>query len=74
MRLQNAIGLSFVLIALYSIFILANNTWPAVLMGSSIPFYLIWMVYKTLKHPYKSPYTFEERFYEDYDYERNTDS
>ena len=72
MRLKNVIGLSFILIGLYSIFILANNTWMALLMGSTIPFYLIWMVYKTLKHPFKSPNTFQERFYEDYDYERNT--
>ncbi len=74
MSLKNAIGLSFVLIAVYAIFIFGNNVQLALLMGSVLPIYLIWMVIKTLKHPYKSKYTFKERFYEDYDYFRSSEN
>ena len=35
------------------------------------PFLVIYMVYVILKYGKPSPYTFEERFYDDYNYIRN---
>ena len=35
------------------------------------PFIVLYMVYVILKHGKPSSYTFEERFYDDYDYVRN---
>jgi len=35
------------------------------------PIPVIWMVYKVLRDGQPSPYTFKERFYEDYAYARN---
>jgi hypothetical protein len=36
------------------------------------PFVVIYMAYVILKYGKPSKHTFEERFYEDHDYERNT--
>jgi amino acid transporter len=35
------------------------------------PFLLIYMTYLILKYGKPSPYTFDERFYDDWDYKRN---
>jgi hypothetical protein len=35
------------------------------------PFVVLYMAYVILKHGKPSSYTFEERFYDDYDYVRN---
>jgi hypothetical protein len=35
------------------------------------PFLVLYMVYVILKYGKPSPYTFEERFYDDWDYKRN---
>ena len=35
------------------------------------PFIVLYMVYVVLKYGQPSSYTFEERFYDDYDYVRN---
>lgn len=35
------------------------------------PFVVLYMAYVILKHGRPSSYTFEERFYDDYDYVRN---
>lgn len=34
------------------------------------PFVLIWMVYRILRDGKPSPHTWEERFYDDFDYQR----
>lgn len=40
------------------------------LLVSLSPIPIIWMVYRVLRDGTPSSHTFEERFYEDYDYER----
>ncbi len=40
-------------------------------MFSLVPFVIIYMVYVILKYGKSSPHTFEERFYDDWDYKRN---
>ncbi|MEP6844483.1 MAG: hypothetical protein ABI861_00700 [Panacibacter sp.] len=35
------------------------------------PLLVIWMGYNILKHGKSSEYTFDERFYDDWDYKRN---
>ncbi len=42
----------------------------SMLLVSLSPLPIIWMVYKVLRDGTPSSFTFEERFYEDYNYER----
>lgn len=42
----------------------------SMLLVSLSPLPIIWMVYKVLRDGTPSSFTFEERFYEDYTYER----
>ena len=40
-------------------------------MFSLSPFFILYMVYTVLKHGKPSQHTFDERFYDDWDYVRN---
>lgn len=40
-------------------------------MLSASPFFILYMVYTVLKYGKPSQYTFDERFYDDWDYTRN---
>jgi len=71
MSLKNVIGLSFIFLAVYSIVIVSSFTQGALFLVGLSPLLVIWLVLRTLKDPYTPTHTFEERFYEDYDYERN---
>ncbi|WP_417591036.1 hypothetical protein [Owenweeksia hongkongensis] len=71
MSLKNAIGFSFIFLAVYSIVIISSFTQGALFLLGLSPVLVIWLVFKTLKDPYTPTHTFEERFYEDYDYNRN---
>lgn len=70
MTWKDAVGISFVYITIYSVMVLSEWLRPAILLVSLAPIMLIWMVFKILNAPYQSEHTFEDRFYEDYDYER----
>lgn len=71
MTWKDAVGISFVYITIYSVMVLSEWLRPAILLVSLAPIILIWMVFKILNAPHQSEHTFEDRFYEDYDYERS---
>lgn len=57
------------------LFLLALNTGISLTiifgMLSVSPFFILYMVYNVLKYGKPSQHTFEERFYDDWDYTRN---
>ena len=57
------------------LFLLALNTGVSLTiifgMLSASPFLILYMVYTVLKYAKSSQYTFDERFYDDWDYVRN---
>jgi len=69
--LKFAVGFSFVFITAYGLSVLFNWTVAALIMVSLSPILVIWLAVKTLKDPNPSNNTFEDRFYEDLDYQRN---
>ena len=71
MTWKDAVGLSFVYITLYALMILTNWARPALLLASLAPVMIIWLVFKILRASYDSKHTFEDRFYEDHDYDRS---
>ena len=71
MTWKDAVGILFVYITVYALAILFNWARPAILLVSLSPIMVLWVAFKILTAPYKSEHTFEERFYEDYDYERS---
>ena len=73
MSLKNVIGVSVIFITIYALSVMANYLPVALLFVSLSPVLIIWMAYRTLKDSYKTENTFRERFYEDFDYERNVE-
>ncbi len=71
MSLKNAVGFSFLFITGYGLSILFNWTIAALFLVSLSPILIIWLAVKTLKDPYTTDNTFEDSFYEDYNYRRN---
>ncbi len=71
MTLKNVIIASCILISLYVLIIFLSLTTLALWMVSISPLIVAGLVYRVLKDPNPSPNTFEDRFYEDYDYPRN---
>lgn len=70
--LKNTIGLSFLFITIYGLSILFNWTVAALFLVSLSPIVIIWLAVKTLKDPNPSQNTFSDKFYEDYEYRRNS--
>lgn len=70
--LKYAVGFSFVFITVYGLAVLFNWTIAAMILVSLSPIMVIWLAVKTLKDPNPSQETFEDRFYEDSDYRRNS--
>ena len=66
-------------IGLASLFVVVYHSAPFIgipaeviaLMFVLSPFVVLWMVYSILKHGKPSGHTFDERFYDDWNYERN---
>ena len=72
MALKNVIGLSVVFITIYALSVMANFLSLAVLLVSISPVVILWLAYRTLTDKYEAPHNFRECFYEDYEYQRNT--
>ena len=70
--MRTAIGFSFIFITAYALSILYGWVPAALFFVSTSPIVVIWTAYKILKDPYESENTFEDKFYEDYNYRRNT--
>ncbi|MCH8546160.1 MAG: hypothetical protein LAT54_05460 [Cryomorphaceae bacterium] len=69
------IKLPIILTTIYLFLFVVISTFDALLaltflLVSLSPIPIIWMVYRVLRDGTPSPHTFEERFYEDYEYER----
>ncbi len=69
------IKLPILLTTLYLFIFVVISTFDALmaltfLLVSLSPVPIIWMVYRVLRDGTPSPHTFEERFYDDYEYER----
>lgn len=71
MSLRTTIGISFLFLAFFSLAVILRWEGIALFMFCIWPLGVIYLVYRVLKTPYKPTHTFDERFYEDYDYERN---
>lgn len=72
MALKYVIGLSVAFITIYAASVLVNYLPLALLLVSLSPVVVIWLAYRTLTDPYDTEYTFQDRFYEDHDYQRNS--
>ncbi|MCH8554236.1 MAG: hypothetical protein LAT76_03700 [Schleiferiaceae bacterium] len=69
------IKLPIILATVYLFIYMITATIPGqerwvVFLFSLSPLPVIWMVWRVLREGIASPFTFEERFYEDYEYER----
>lgn len=71
MSLKNVIALSVVFITVYSVSVLVNYLPLALFLVSLSPVVIIWLAYRTLTDRHETSQNFGERFYEDYDYQRN---
>lgn len=71
MSLKTVISISFVFITVYALSILVDWTAGALFLVSVSPVMVLWVAYRTLKDPEHTEETFQDKFYEDYDYYRN---
>lgn len=71
MSMKNAILASFVFLTAYGLSIIFQWMVAVLFLLSLSPVVVLWVAYRILKDPHPSGHTFEDRFYEDYDYQRN---
>lgn len=71
MSLKTVISVSFVFVTVYALSILIDWTAAALLLVSLSPIMVLWVAYRTLKDPEHPEETFQDKFYEDYEYYRN---
>ena len=71
MSLKTVISFSFVFVTVYALSILVGWTAAAIFLVCVSPAVVLWVAYRTLKDPYHTNQTFQNKFYQDYEYYRN---
>jgi membrane protein implicated in regulation of membrane protease activity len=69
--MKQAITFSFIFITAYALAVLFGWVPAALFLFSVSPLVVLYTVYKVLKDPEEVQDTFEDKFYQDSDYERN---
>jgi len=69
--MKQAITFSFIFITAYALSVLFGWVPAALFLFSTSPLVVLYTVYKVLKDPNEVQDTFEEKFYQDSEYQRN---
>ena len=70
---KTAIAVATVYVVIFQLLLQLNSDVGVIFsMVFFAPFLIVYMVYVVLKHGKPSEHTFDERFYDDWDYTRNT--